>query len=189
MTIGAKLLEVGEFAECLAALEAAIKPREVSPAQACLDERAPARGDRAALTPTELVVAWLEEAHRYGTLVAAVRSLLAEPTPVLPLGRLARAASNGARSRAKGETADERNEAIDTAATEKVFRFPLGPADHHRDMRTARPPTLARGLGTPTNGRERVLKRYSEPTPVFELRRPRRADGAVQTIGKDGLSD
>jgi hypothetical protein len=95
------------------------------PGSACLDERAPARGDRAALTPTELVVAWLKEAHRYGTLVAAVRSLLAEPTPVLPLGRLARAASDGARSRAKGETADERNEAIDTAVTEKVFRFRL----------------------------------------------------------------
>ena len=36
MTIGAKLLEVGEFAECLAALEAAIKPREVSPARPAL---------------------------------------------------------------------------------------------------------------------------------------------------------
>ena len=79
----------------------------------------------AALTPTELVVAWLEEAHGYGTLVAAVRSLLAEPTPMPPLDRLARAASDGARSRAKGKSADERNEAIDTAVSETVFRFRL----------------------------------------------------------------
>jgi hypothetical protein len=36
LTIGAKLLEVGEFAERLAVLEAAIKPRETSPADEVL---------------------------------------------------------------------------------------------------------------------------------------------------------
>ena len=79
----------------------------------------------AALTPTELVVAWLEEAHGYGSLENAVRALLTEPNPVPPLDRLARAAGDGARARAKGKPAAERDEAVNTAIGETVFRFRL----------------------------------------------------------------
>jgi hypothetical protein len=79
----------------------------------------------AALTPTELVVAWLEEAHAFGSLEAAVWALLAEPSPVPPADRLARAAADGARTQAKGKPAEERTKAIDTAVKETVFRFRL----------------------------------------------------------------
>jgi hypothetical protein len=79
----------------------------------------------AALTPTELVVAWLEEAHGFGSLENAVRSLLAEPNPLPALDRLARAAADGAKTRAKGKPVAERNEAINAAIGETVFRFRL----------------------------------------------------------------
>jgi hypothetical protein len=79
----------------------------------------------AAMTPTELVVAWLEEAHGFGSLEDSVRSMLAAPDQLAPLDRLARAASDGARSRAKGKSAEERDQVIDTAVTETVFRFRL----------------------------------------------------------------
>jgi hypothetical protein len=79
----------------------------------------------AAMTPTELVVAWLEEAHDFGSLEAAVRSMLAEANPVSPLDRLARAAADVARTQAKGKPAEERDKAIDTAIGETVFRFRL----------------------------------------------------------------
>ncbi len=79
----------------------------------------------AALSPTELVVAWLTEAHAFGSLEDAVRSMLAAPEPVPPLDRLARAAGNGVRTRAKGRPPGERDKAIDTAVGETIFRFRL----------------------------------------------------------------
>ena len=79
----------------------------------------------AALTPTELVVAWLAEAHAFGSLEDAVRSMLAAPEPVPPPDELARAAVDGARSRMKGKSAEERDRAIDTALGETIFRFRL----------------------------------------------------------------
>jgi hypothetical protein len=79
----------------------------------------------AALTPTELVVAWLTEAHAFGSLEDAVRSMLAAPEPVPPLDKLARAASDGARTRARGLAAADRDKTIDTAIGETVFRFQL----------------------------------------------------------------
>lgn len=53
--------------------------------------------------------------------LAAVEAALTMP----PLDRLARAVSDGARSRAKDRSADERIKAIDTAVSETVFRFRL----------------------------------------------------------------
>jgi hypothetical protein len=79
----------------------------------------------AALTPTELVVAWLIETHAHGSLEAAVRAMLEKADPVPPLDRLARAAADGARVRMKGKPAEERDKAIDTAVRETVFRFRL----------------------------------------------------------------
>ncbi len=79
----------------------------------------------AAMTPTELVVAWLEEVQAHGSLEAAVRALLSEPSPVPPLDRLIRAASDGARTRSKGKPVGERSKAIDQAVSETIFRFRL----------------------------------------------------------------
>jgi RHS repeat-associated protein len=79
----------------------------------------------AALTPAELVVAWLTEAHAFGSLEHAVRSMLAAEEPVPPMDRLARAASDGARTRMKGRSVEERSKAIDTAVSETIFRFRL----------------------------------------------------------------
>ena len=56
----------------------------------------------AAMTPTEHVVRWLEEVHAYGSLEAAVRSMLDDPNGVPPLDRLVREAKTSAHALAKG---------------------------------------------------------------------------------------
>ena len=44
----------------------------------------------AALTPTQRVLAWLDEAHAFGGLGACVDSLLDQPPEAFPFNRLAR---------------------------------------------------------------------------------------------------
>ena len=78
-----------------------------------------------ALTPTELVVAWLTEAHAHGGVDAFVRASLAEEDYVPPINRLARTASEGARARVKGKPREEINKAADQAVRETLFRFHL----------------------------------------------------------------
>jgi hypothetical protein len=46
------------------------------------------------LTPTQLVLRWLDEAHAFGDLESYVRSQLAEPSAEGPLDRLAREAES-----------------------------------------------------------------------------------------------
>jgi hypothetical protein len=79
----------------------------------------------AALTPTELVVRWLDEAHASGGLEAYVRSLIDDPAVVPPADQLARAAADGARKRPRGKRGVEVAKAVDTAVRETVFRFHL----------------------------------------------------------------
>jgi hypothetical protein len=79
----------------------------------------------AALTPTELVVAWLTEAHAHGGVDAFVRSTLAEEDYLPPINRLAHAAADGARVRLKGKPRDEIDRAADQAVRETLFRFHL----------------------------------------------------------------
>jgi hypothetical protein len=79
----------------------------------------------AALTPTERVVRWLNEAHAYGGLEAYVRSLVADPTVVQPIDQLARAAAEGAKRSLRGKPRDGIAKAVDTAVRETVFRFQL----------------------------------------------------------------
>jgi hypothetical protein len=79
----------------------------------------------AALTPTELVVRWLTEAHGCGGLEAYVRSLIDDPSVVPPADELARAAADGARKRLRGKRGEEVAKAVDTAVRETVFRFHL----------------------------------------------------------------
>ncbi len=75
------------------------------------------------LTPTELVVAWLTEAHVHGGVDALVRATLAEENFVPPLNRLGHAASDAARTRTKGKPRDEVDRASDQAVRETFFRF------------------------------------------------------------------
>jgi hypothetical protein len=82
-----------------------------------------------ALTPTELIVAWLTEAHAHGGVDAMVRASLAYENFVPPINRLGRAASEGARLRMKGRPRDEidraSDRASDQAVRETLFRFHL----------------------------------------------------------------
>ena len=77
------------------------------------------------LSPTELVLRWLAEAHAYGDIESYVASLLAEEPPVAPLDRLARDAARGARTGTRGKRPEVVQAAVRTALRETVFRFEL----------------------------------------------------------------
>jgi hypothetical protein len=79
----------------------------------------------AALTPTELVVGWLVEAHAHGGVDAFVRASLADEAFVPPINRLGHAAADGAKARMKGKPRDEIDRAADQAVRETLFRFHL----------------------------------------------------------------
>jgi hypothetical protein len=78
-----------------------------------------------ALTPTQLVLRWLVEAHTYGDLVPYVNSLLAQDPPVAPLDRLAREAVHGARTAMRGKRPELADAAVRSALRETIFRFEL----------------------------------------------------------------
>jgi len=78
-----------------------------------------------ALTPTELVLRWLDEAHAFGDLESYVRGQLAEPSFEGPLDRLAREATSGARTSLRGKRPEVIDAAVRTALRETVFRFDL----------------------------------------------------------------
>ncbi len=79
----------------------------------------------AALSPTELVVRWLEEAHGFGGIEAYVRSMLDDPAVVPPADQLARVAASGARASLRGKGAEAIGKAVDGAIRETIFRFEL----------------------------------------------------------------
>jgi hypothetical protein len=79
----------------------------------------------AALSPTELVVGWLDEAHGFGDLEAYVRSMLDDPTVVPPADELARAAASGARASLRGKGSEVIGKAVDGAIRETIFQFEL----------------------------------------------------------------
>jgi hypothetical protein len=78
-----------------------------------------------ALTPTELVLRWLDEAHAFGDLESYVRWQLAEPSAEGPLDRLDREAAAGARASLRGKRPEVVDAAIRSAQRETVFRFDL----------------------------------------------------------------
>src|SRR5664280_2454678 len=78
-----------------------------------------------ALSPTQLVVAWLAEAHTFGDVGSYVASLLAQEPPVSPLDRLVRQAERGARAANRGKRDDMVQAAVRSALRETVFRFEL----------------------------------------------------------------
>jgi hypothetical protein len=77
------------------------------------------------LTPTELVLRWLDEAHAFGDLESYVRSQLAEPSLEGPLDRLAHEVVYGVRTSLRGKRPEIVNAAVRTALRETVFRFDL----------------------------------------------------------------
>jgi hypothetical protein len=77
------------------------------------------------LSPTQLVLRWLAEAHSFGDLVPYVNSLLAQDPPVAPLDRLAREAGQGARTAMRGKRPELVDAAVRSALRETVFRFEL----------------------------------------------------------------
>ena len=77
------------------------------------------------LSPTQLVLRWLDEAHAFGDLESYVRGQLAEPSAEGPLDRLAREAASGARASLRGKRPEVVDAAVRTALRETVFRFDL----------------------------------------------------------------
>jgi hypothetical protein len=78
-----------------------------------------------ALSPTQLVLRWLAEAHAFGDLGPYAASLLVEDPPVAPLDRLAREAAHGARTAMRGKRPELVDAAVRCALRETVFRFEL----------------------------------------------------------------
>ena len=77
------------------------------------------------LSPTQLVLRWLNEAHAFGDLESYVRSQLAEPSAEGPLDRLAHEAVSGVRASLRGKRPEIVDAAVRTALRETVFRFDL----------------------------------------------------------------
>jgi hypothetical protein len=77
------------------------------------------------LSPTQLVLRWLDEAHAFNDLESYVRSLLAEASPEGPLDRLCREAEHGARVGLRGKRPEVVDAAVRSALRETVFRFEL----------------------------------------------------------------
>ena len=77
------------------------------------------------LSPTQLVLRWLAEAHAYGDIPAYAASLLAQDPPVAPLDRLAREAVQAAQTTMRGKRSELVEAAVRSALRETVFRFEL----------------------------------------------------------------
>jgi hypothetical protein len=79
----------------------------------------------AALSPTQRVVRWLDEAHAYGSLDAYVAALVDEPPERYPLTRLLREAKASVRSDPASRRGKAADDAVRTALRETAFRFEL----------------------------------------------------------------
>jgi hypothetical protein len=77
------------------------------------------------LSPTQLVLRWLAEAHAFGDIEPYVASLLAHDHPVAPLDRLAREAVQGVRTAMRDKRPELVPAAVRRALRETVFRFEL----------------------------------------------------------------
>ena len=77
------------------------------------------------LSPTQLVLRWLDEAHAFGSLDAYTSHLLESDDAEGPLDRLCRETQVNARQSARGRPRQELDPAIRRALEETVFRFQL----------------------------------------------------------------
>lgn len=78
-----------------------------------------------ALTPTELVLRWLDEAHAHGDLESLARAELVDPASEGPMDHLAREAIAGARASVRGKGPEIASAAIRSAMRETLFRLEL----------------------------------------------------------------
>jgi hypothetical protein len=79
----------------------------------------------ASLSPTELVLRWLDEAHGHDSFVAYSRAIYALGPGALPLDRLVREARSCAEASARGGPREKRDESIRSATRRAVFLFHL----------------------------------------------------------------
>jgi hypothetical protein len=77
------------------------------------------------LSPSQLVLRWLADAHAFGDIEPYVASLLSHVQPVAPLDRLAREAVQGARTGMRGKRPELVDAAVRSALRETVFRYEL----------------------------------------------------------------
>jgi len=77
------------------------------------------------LSPVQLVLRWLAEAHAFGSLEAYVTSILDLPGDQQPIDRLCREAYEGVHARLRGKPAEQIRQAVNSALRETVFRFEL----------------------------------------------------------------
>ena len=82
-------------------------------------------GLEATLSPTELVVRWLDEAHSFGSAAAYGAALLDAPPERYPLNRLLGEAAPGVRATAGVHRGPELDRANRKALRERTFRFDL----------------------------------------------------------------
>lgn len=83
------------------------------------------QGLEASLTPTQRVVAWLDEIHSFGDLESYTRALLDQPPEAQPIDRLAGSAARAARAALRGRPAEVVEPAVRKALRATVFRFEL----------------------------------------------------------------
>jgi hypothetical protein len=79
----------------------------------------------ASLSPTELVLRWLAEAHAYDAFTTYTQSLFDQDPSDLPMDRLAREAQTSARSRSRGQPKEDVAKAVRKALLETMFRAQL----------------------------------------------------------------
>jgi hypothetical protein len=79
----------------------------------------------AALSPTQLVLRWLEEAHRYHDMTGYMQSLVDRPIGDFPMDRLAREAQESARIRSRGRSRADVETAVRRSLVETMFRGQL----------------------------------------------------------------
>jgi choline dehydrogenase-like flavoprotein len=77
------------------------------------------------LSPTQLVVRWLEEAHRFDDMTAYMRSLVDRPIGDFPMDRLSREAQESARIRYRGRSRAEVEKGVRRSLIETMFRGQL----------------------------------------------------------------
>jgi hypothetical protein len=77
------------------------------------------------LTPTQRVVAWLDEAHRFDSLNAYVDSLLGQPAEAFPINRLAKEAVNATRAALRGKPPEVVDPVVRRTLRDTIFRFDL----------------------------------------------------------------
>ena len=79
----------------------------------------------ATLTPTQIVLRWLEEVHRYDDMPSYMRSLLDRPIGDFPMDRLCREARDIAMVRSRGKSGADIDKAVRRSLVATMFRGQL----------------------------------------------------------------